>query len=211
MQTSQKIIGGIAVIALVFGLISFFRGPSSKTTTIVQPGQSQPTQTFGNTSIDGSQSILPNPSNFDYLVARLALGLGTNLSNSNTGSGNVVYEAQAASIAASSSVLCSLVNPFNSTSTIVNTSIYFTTAPTSTLQLVEGTSTVQQPTATSSGMQTVSVPVSATGTAFTWDAGVNNNVVGTGQVVTFGIGGGSANAGNYAPAGKCQGVFISVQ
>lgn len=96
---------------------------------------------FGNTSIDGSQANLPNPSNSDYEVARLALGFGTNLSNSNTGAGNVNIEGQRVAITAASTTLCAIQNPFNATSTLQEFTMNVTTASSTATQLVIGSST----------------------------------------------------------------------
>lgn len=97
--------------------------------------------TFGNTSVDGSQSNLPNPSNADYEVARLALGLGTNLSNSNTGAGNVVIEAQRMSLVAATTTPCAVQNPFNATSTVLSTTVNVTTATSTSASFNLATST----------------------------------------------------------------------
>lgn len=96
---------------------------------------------FGNTSIDGSQANLPNPSNSDYEVARLAFGLGTNLSVSSTGAGNVNTEAQRVNITAASTTLCAIQNPFNSTSTLQEFTMNVTVASSTATSLVIGSST----------------------------------------------------------------------
>lgn len=96
---------------------------------------------FGNTSVDGSQSNLPNPSNTDYDVARLALGLGTNLSNSNTGAGNVVLEAQRMALVAATTTPCAIQNPFNATSTIQSVTVNVTTSTSTAASFQLATST----------------------------------------------------------------------
>lgn len=96
---------------------------------------------FGNTSVDGSQSNLPNPSNTDYDVARLALGLGTNLSNSNTGAGNVVLEAQRMALVAATTTPCAIQNPFNATSTVQSVTVNVTTSTSTSASFQLATST----------------------------------------------------------------------
>lgn len=96
---------------------------------------------FGTTSVDGSQANLPNPSNYDYLVARVALGLGTNLTNSNTGAGNVNVEAQKMNLVAATTTPCAIQNPFNATSTLVNAVMNVTTGTSTAAVLTIATST----------------------------------------------------------------------
>lgn len=124
----------IAIGALILAAVALLVGFNSSERT-VNP------VTFGNTSIDGSQSILPNPSNTDYDVARLALGLGTNLSNSSTGAGNVVFEAQRANLTPATTTPCSIQNPFNATSTLLGTTLNVTTATSTSASFVIATST----------------------------------------------------------------------
>ena len=57
-----NVILGLVILSLVIGFIGLVKTPSKNSVV-----------SFGNVSTDGSQSVLPNPSNFDYLVARLVL------------------------------------------------------------------------------------------------------------------------------------------
>ena len=198
MTTSQKVIGGIAILGVILGSLSLYLG---KPTT-------QSVQSFGNTSIDGSQSNLPNPSNSDYAVARLAFGYGTNLSNSNTGAGNINVEGQRASIVASTTVLCAIQNPFNATSTIVNAEFFPTTGTSSALTLVVGTST--NAISTSSSMMSQTYAAGSSGYPSTWDPSVNNSAIPPLDWVVFGVGGGSAVSYAYTYIGSCTALFQSL-
>lgn len=89
---------------------------------------------LGNVSVDGSQSNLPNPSNSDYEVARLALGLGTNSTPIN-------IEGQRMSLVAATTTPCAIQNPFNATSTVQNVTINVTTATSTSASFSIATST----------------------------------------------------------------------
>lgn len=128
-------------------------------------------QSFGNTSIDGSQANLPTPSNFDYLVARVALGLGTNMTNSNTGAGNVNIFAQRMALTVATTTPCAIQNP--------------TTATTSALlqlNITTGTSTA--------GTLTVATST----TAFATTTAITTLTVGANNPEAFSIDGGGATS-----------------
>lgn len=161
---------------------------------------------FGTTSIDGSQANLPNPSNGDYVVARVALGIGTALTNSNTGSGNVVEEAQRMAIVSASTTPCAILNPFNATSTVMNFVMNVTTATSTGTSFAIGTSTTAFATTTS--METAGLASNAQGT-ITWDPGLNNSVIGPGQYVVAGNATGQVFY-PFAVGGFCQATFQSV-
>lgn len=195
MNKTNIIIGGIAVIALL-GVIflGLTRAPAQTTTS------------FGNTSIDGTQANLPNPSNYDYLVARLVLGLGTNTSVSSTGVGNINIAGQRQLLASGTSTVCAIQNPLNATSSVMNVSMNITTATSSAITWGLGTSTTQF--ATSTSMETAAIAASNQGT-ITWDPGSNNAVIGPGQWFTIGPAAGTAgNTGAFSNGvvlvGSCQ-------
>lgn len=161
---------------------------------------------FGNTSTDGSQAILPNPTNYDYLVARVALGLGTNLTNSNTGAGNVNIEAQKQNMVSASTTVCAIANPFNATSTVSSFAMNITTGTTTATSYAIGTSTTAF--ATTTTMETAPVASGAQAT-ITWDPGVNNSVIGPGQFIVVGNAVGQVFY-PFAAAGTCSATFQSV-
>lgn len=131
MNSTTKTILVAAVVALVVSLTAWGLSPAKKVGTV----------SFGNTSTDGSQAALPTPSNFDYLVARLSLGLGTNLSNSNTGAGNVNITAQRMNIVAATTTPCAIQNPLNATSTLSTATINVTTGTSTVAAFIVSTST----------------------------------------------------------------------
>lgn len=133
MKNFPTILGGIALLIAVGALLLGFSNSAMKAVSQATP--------FGNTSIDGNQALLPNPSNTDYEVARLALGLGTNLSNSNTGAGNVVVEAQRVAMVAATTTPCAIQNPFNATSTVQDFVANITTATSTAVGFQIATST----------------------------------------------------------------------
>lgn len=215
-NTFSKIIAGIAVIALLVACAAYVKSGSAGGVQVQDPAAV--TQSFGATyatnapagnSALSSGVILPNPSVYDYLVARayayvkwLGLDNGTSVPTNSA--------AVRAAVISTSTVLCSLTNPLGATSSITHAVIMFSTAPTSTLSLVVGTSSLATNTiyATSSGMMTQTVLVSATGTPFTWDPGVSNDTIGPNGVVTFGVGGGSSGTW-YGVAGSCSMTVVS--
>lgn len=89
---------------------------------------------LGNVSVDGSQSNLPNPSNSDYEVARLALGLGTNSTPIN-------IEGQRMALVAATTTPCAIQNPFNATSTVQNVTINVASSSASSEEFSIATST----------------------------------------------------------------------
>lgn len=165
---------------------------------------------FGNTSIDGSQSNLPNPSNYDYLVARLALGLGTNISNSNTGVGNINVAGQKMNLVSGTSTPCAIQNPLNATSTISSVSMNITVATSSAITWSVGSSTTAF--ATTSNMETVAVAAGAQQT-ITWDPGADNAQIAPRDWVVIGASGATAaGTGAFTSiilGGTCQIVLNS--
>jgi hypothetical protein len=200
MNKTNIIVGAIAVVALILGGISFFRAT---------PATVASTQSFGNTSIDGSQSNLPNPSNSDYSVARLAQGFGTNLSNSNTGAGNINIEAQAQNMISGTTTVCTLANPFNATSTITGFVVDLKTGVlTGGGTFAAGTTT--SGTATTTGLFSTTYASSSAGQVFTWDPGSLNGYLGPTGQVTLGFTAGSATGTPYSIVGTCSATFQSV-
>lgn len=129
---NKNILTGVLMalaIIVVFGVYSVTHQPKTLAVTL------------GNTSIDGSQALLPNPSNADYEVARLAFGLGTNLSVSSTGANNVNIEAQRVSLTPASTTLCAVQNPFNATSTLQEFTLNVNVSSSTVTSLTIGSST----------------------------------------------------------------------
>lgn len=156
-----------------------------------------------NNAIDGSQATLPNPSNYDYLVARLSLGLGTQTSVSSTGAGNVNLEAQRQLLTTGTTTPCALLNPFNATSTITGFAYTITTSTSTAITYAVGTSTTAY--ATSTGMANVVVGANAQAT-ISWDGGINNSVIGPGQYIVVGQNGTGFTTG-IVTAGACSATF----
>lgn len=194
MNTTLKtvIVSAIAAIVVAGGL--WLMLPAKEATVATS---------YGNTSIDGSQTSLPTPSNYDYLVARLAFGLGTNLSNSNTGAGNINMAGQKANLLPASTTVCAILNPFSATSTVQSFSINVTTSTSTATSFAIGTST--NAFATSSSMVTGTIGSGATGVV-TWDPGANNGSIGPGQYVTVGNATGQVFY-PFAVGGTCQATF----
>lgn len=186
MNKTNIVIGTIASLALL-GVIWLGLGHKTQIAS------------FGNTSIDGSQTILPNPSNYDYLVARLALGLGTNLSNSNTGAGNLNIAGQRVAINTASTTVCAIQNPLGVTSTIMGVYVSITGATSSAATYGLGTTTTQY--GTSTNMTTQTIGASSQG-IITWDPGTDNSLIGPNAWFTVG----NAPTGvfyPYAASGFC--------
>jgi hypothetical protein len=201
MNKTNIIVGAIAVIALIVGGIAFLRGPSSSTSSSVAS-----TQNYGNTSIDGSQSNLPNPSNSDYSVARLAQGFGTNLSV-NSGVGNINVEAQAQNMVAGTTTVCTIQNPFNATSTIMSVTANLKTGISGGATFALGTTT--SGTATSTGLATTAFGTFVGG-LITWDPSVNNAYLAPLGQITLGFTGGSATGTPFTINGTCSALLESV-
>lgn len=198
MKKTTTIIGVVAVIAL---LVAIWAKATPASTPIVGAAN------YGNTSTDGTQTNLPNPTNYDYLVARLSLGLGTNTSVSGSGVGNINISGQRAQMLASAvatSTPCVIQNPNSSTSTITNLSFQVTTGTTTSGFVTIATST--SPNATTSLITTGTIGSNAQG-LITWDGGINNNMIPGFGYVVFGVSGISSG---FSYNGTCSAVFQSI-
>lgn len=196
MNKTNIIVGVIAVVALILGGLAYIKNTS------VSSG----TQSFGNVSVDGSQSNLPNPSNSDYSVARLAQGFGTNLSV-NSGVGNINIEGQAQNMVAGTTTVCTIQNPFNATSTIMSVVANLKTGISGGATFALGTTT--SGTATSTSMSSVAFGTFVGG-LITWDPGVQNAYLAPLGQVTLGFTAGSATGTPYIINGTCSALFQSV-
>lgn len=168
---------------------------------------------FGNTSIDGSQSNLPNPSNSDYAVARLALGLGTAMTNSSSGAGNINLEAVRQVIATATTTTCSIANPFLATSTILSFSYNITvgtSTPAAGIDYTVGTTTTAF--ATSTNMVADQYVAAGAQKTITWDPGANNSVLSANQFITVGALASSTitGTGGIVTGGTCAATFESL-
>ena len=196
-----NVILGLVILSLVIGFIGLVKTPSKNSVV-----------SFGNVSTDGSQSVLPNPSNFDYLVARLALGFGTNVIGS-----NVVQEAQKQVLATATTTICTIQNPFNATSTILSAGFNITTGtstPANGINFIMGTTTGQYSTTTNMLSSIYTSPNTGTTVVATWDPGVNNSVLGPKEWITMGALASSSLSALWTNGinvtGTCQAVFQSV-
>ena len=178
-------------MALILGGISFLRAT---------PATVASTQSFGNTSIDGSQSNLPNASNSDYSVARLAQGFGTNI-------GNINVEAQAQTMVAGTTTVCTIANPFNATSSIMSVDINLKTGISGGATFALGTTT--SGTATSTNLLSSALATNVGG-VITWDPGTNNAFLAPNGQVTLGFTSGSATGTPYIINGTCAVMLQSV-
>lgn len=195
MNKTNIIVGGIAVLALLLGGIAFLRGSSSTNDSPVAS-----TQNYGNTSIDGSQSNLPNASNSDYSVARLAQGFGTNI-------GNINVETQAQNMVAGTTTVCTIANPFNATSSIMNIVLDVKAGISGGATFALGTTT--SGTATSTNVLSSALATNAGG-VITWDPSTNNAFLGPNGQITLGFTAGSATGTPYIINGTCAVMLQSV-
>lgn len=158
---------------------------------------------FGNTATSGTQANLPNPTNYDYLVARLVLGLGTNTSN-------VLVGAQRMALVSGTSTPCAIQNPYNATSTVLGLSMNITTATSSAITWAIGSSTTAF--ATSSNMESIAIAAGAQST-ITWDPGSNNAVLSPRGWIVIGPDtatvSGTGAFTSIVLAGSCQVTFVS--
>lgn len=194
-MTTTKTIITAAIVALVVSAGIWLALPAK--TAVVGATN------FGNTATSGTQANLPNATNYDYLVARLALGLGTNTSN-------VVIEAQRMSLVSATSTPCAIQNPFNATSTVQTVTMNITTATSSAITWAVGSSTTAF--ATSSNMESIPV-VAGAQTTITWDPGINNATLSPRGWVVIGpdtatlVGTGAFSS--VVLAGSCSATFQS--
>lgn len=103
-------------------------------------------------------------------------------------------------------ILCSVANPYTSTSTVTDVTFQNITSTTTSQVIVVGTTT--SATATSSSIASITVGANAQQT-FSFDGGLNNNIVGPGQFVTVGTGNGGLSSG-VQYNGTCNISFQSV-
>ncbi len=196
---------GYGIVTLVVGLIigaliGFSSHLSPVLTTGAIPALNAP---VANTTLpNGIQT--PNPSNYDYLVARLyfyvdgALGFGNGTA--------VVTNEQAvrSTLSAATTTPCNLQNPFTATSSI-NTYVNVTTGTSTTESFVFGTSTTPNATTSPSASVTIALnatPTFASGVIF---VGPKSWVVG-GFTATSSL----LSDGRFTLGGSCQGTFRTV-
>lgn len=198
MNKSNIIIGGIAILALFLGGFSLLA--KEKTSTAM-------TQTVGNIAQSGTQANLPNPSNSDYAVSRLALGFGTNLSNPAGTFGNINIESQAQQMTAGTTTACIIQNPFNATSTLMSFVGDLQTGISGGATFAIGTTT--SGIGTSTNMLSVAL-ATGVGGLMTWDPGVQNAYIAPLGSVVVGYTGASATGTPFTINGYCQAMFQSV-
>lgn len=210
MDTKVNIIGALAALALVGVLFLTFS----------QPKEQVATQTFGsipavnapaaNVVLPNGQ-LTPNPSTFDYLMARLyfyvdgALGFG----NGTATPTNVQVVRMA--LTSGTSTPCALANPFTATSTVSNFSFNITTATSSAITWDIGTSTTAYATTTTM-INAQAVAASAQST-ITWDGSTNNTVISSGQYIVAGpdkaTAAGTGAFTSVVLGGSCQATFTT--
>lgn len=190
-MTKLNVSLGLALVAILIAIGAWFHGESTAVSNVGGVG----------TSCGGSISCLLG----DMLVSgSLYLG-GTNPANS------VEMTAVHQSLVSGTSTPCSIQNPYNATSTVTDFALNITTATSSAIQWVVGTSTTAF--ATSSSMLTQSVAANAQATIAYGDA-FGSNVVGPSQYVLAGPGAGTSVGTNAFSSilivGTCQASFKTV-
>lgn len=160
------------------------------------------TQNYGAITSPGTQ--------LDYLNLTQALGFGPN--NQSVGSLSTNISGVRSVIPSTPSlVLCSMANPFNATSTLINATLNITTATSSTSAVIFSVASTATATTTAIGSGQ-SIPANSlivlqnSGIASTTDLGV---AVGPGQFVNIGTTAGSAVTYAYTYGGTCNALFES--
>lgn len=146
-------------------------------------------------------AITSPPTVFDFLQLTQGLGFGTLGTTPLTQTGT-----RLALPATSGQILCSIANPYTSTSTVTDVTFQNITSTTTSQVIVVGTTT--SATATSSSISSITIGANAQQT-FSFDGGLNNNIIGPGQFVTVGTGNGGLSSG-VQYNGTCNVSFQSV-
>lgn len=204
------IVGAIAVLALVLAGAALTRPASSGggVSFGAIPSVNAPA---ANTVLPNGQ-LLPNPSNFDYLVARLyfyvdgALGLGNGTSVPTN------IQVVRALLTAATTTPCALRSPFTTaTSTITSFTLNVTTGTSSASQLIFATSST--PYATTSMLMTATIPASAQASFVSSGVATSSqlgSVVVPGGYAVIGTGAGSAVGYGYTYGGSCSATFQTI-
>lgn len=145
----------------------------------------------------------------DYLNLTQALGFGPNAQTQGSLSTNV--SGGRSLITPASLVLCSIANPFNATSTIINASLNITTATSSASTIIAAVASTATATTTAIGQGFVvaanaQATLQTSGVASTTDLGVP---VGPGQFLNWGTTQTSAVGYPYTYVGTCNATFES--
>lgn len=184
MNTAQKVVLGIVVIAVIAILVTLGGQKQDKLGTITSPA-----------------------TQLDYLNLTQALGFGPNTNPSGNLSTNI--SGGHATISPASLVLCSIPNPFNATSTIINASLSITTGTSSTGVIIPAVASTATATTTAIGQGMIVTGSSlatleTSGISSTTDLGV---AVGPGQFLNWGTLATSAVGYPYTYSGTCNAVF----
>lgn len=145
----------------------------------------------------------------DYLNLTQALGFGPNAQTQGSLSTNV--SGGRSLITPASLVFCSIANPFNATSTIINASLNVTTGTSSTATVIPAVASTATATTTAIGQGMVVIggtlaTLQTSGISSTTDLGV---AIGPGQFLNWGTTAASAVAYPYTYVGTCNAVFES--
>lgn len=232
MQNTTKIIGGIAVLALILSGIAFFRHGTTQTIIEQQSSdqsqtQSQPSsQNFGavsntngpaaNTVLVNGQ-LLSNPSVLDYVIARQLLYTdGAIAFGNSTSSTPILQQGARQPIIASSSVICSLASPFTTATSSYEFGWTISSTSANAVTFVLASSTANNTGATTTVQATVSLAAntqnsfSTQGSTTAATNGANmSGIVGPGQRLNLGaLTGGSAALLQFG--GACNAIFTSL-
>lgn len=186
MNTAQKVVLGIVVIAVIAILVTLGGQKQDKLGTITSPA-----------------------TQLDYLNLTQALGFGPNTNPSGNLSTNI--SGGRSSITPASLIFCSIPNPFNATSTIVNASLNITTGTSSAGFVIPAVASTATATTSPIGQGYVVganalITIQTSGIASSTDLGV---AVGPGQFLNWGTAATSAAGYPYTYAGTCNATFES--
>lgn len=126
------------------------------------------------------------------------------------GAGDLAIDTYAANATSASTTVCAIQNPNSATSSISAFSFQVTTATSTAISWVIGTTT--SPYATSSGMVSATLSANEKG-AITYAPVSRDNVIGPSEYVVVGTGANTGlglNTGGVIFAGNCTGVFQTI-
>lgn len=208
MTTSQKIIGVIAILALVVGIWAKLTPAQEVSTVGTSYGAISNTNAPAANTVLVNGALLPNPTVLDYVVSRVFLYADKAIGYGNSSGTPILQQGVRASITASSSVDCSLQNPFTTATSTYEFSANIASSSANAASLIVATGAGAGATSTLNATVAYSanswLTIATQGTTTTNLAGV----VAPGAWLNLGaLTGGSATLAQLG--GACSAIFTS--
>lgn len=214
-QTKSKLpLLGIGLLALLALVVAFTKPTTSDVQSMIQT-QSATFGAVSNTNAPAANTVLPdgyltpNPTVYDYLIARGFLYTDKALGFGNTSGIPIYQQSSRVAITPNAGIVCSLVNPFTTATSTYEFSINLSSTSASTAQLILGTGVAATATTTSQSVFTATASVPLTyDTSGTTTSGTFG-LIGPGASLNVGGVLGTAQATLNQMGGTCGAIFTT--